>query len=176
MTTVTIPTLETGRLVLRRPAPRDWEPFRAFMMSDRAAGIGGPLDLGKAWRAFAAELGHWEILGFGMWVVTIRGDDTGVGMVGPWFPPDWPETEVGWMIWDESLEGTGIACEAARAAIAHAWHQLEWKTVVSYVAPDNARSRALAERLGARIDPQAPQPRPDKPCLVYRHPAPEKLQ
>ena len=47
-------TLPTGRLTLRRPHPSDWNACRDFFMSDRAAGIGGPYDLGKAWRAFAA--------------------------------------------------------------------------------------------------------------------------
>lgn len=164
--------LETPRLVLRRPVAADWEPARDFFMSERASGIGGPLSLGAAWRGFAAELGHWDIRGFGMWSVCRRGEETPVGMIGPWCPEDWPETEVGWMIWDPACEGTGIATEAATAAIGHAWHVLNWDTVVSYIAPGNTRSIRLAEKLGAVLDPDAPQPKPDKPCLVYRHPRP----
>jgi RimJ/RimL family protein N-acetyltransferase len=167
--------LHTRRLVLRRPAPRDWEAFRAFFMSDRSAGIGGPHDLGRTWRAFASELGHWEIRGFGMWTVTLRGDDAAVGLIGPWCPGDWPETEIGWMILDPGIEGTGIATEAARAAISHAWDVLGWQTVVSYIDAGNTRSIRLAEKLGAIHDPDAPQPKPDQPCLVYRHPRPALL-
>lgn len=164
--------LETVRLILRRPNGSDWPQARDFFTSDRATGIGGPLTLGKAWRSFAAEIGHWDILGYGMWAVTRRGDDTAVGLIGPWCPADWPETEIGWMIWADDLEGTGIATEAARAAIDHAWQVLGWSTAVSYIAPDNTRSIRLAERLGAVHDPDAPQPKPETPCLVYRHPAP----
>ena len=40
---------------------------------------------------------------------------------------------------------------------------------VSYIDPGNARSIALAERLGARPDPDAPRADPDD--LVYRHTA-----
>lgn len=165
--------LHTQRLVLRRPAPRDWDGVRDFFMSDRSSGIGGPLSLGQAWRAFASELGHWEIHGFGMWAVTLRGEDTAVGLIGPWCPADWPETEIGWLLLSPDLEGTGIATEAARAAITHAWDVLGWQTIVSYIAPENSRSIRLAEKLGAVLDPAAPQPRSDKPCLVYRHPRPE---
>jgi RimJ/RimL family protein N-acetyltransferase len=167
--------LRTDRLILRRPAPCDWDAARDFFMSDRAAGVGGPLDLGRAWRAFASELGHWEIFGYGMWAVTRQDDDAALGMVGPWTPADWPEPEIGWIIFDPSQEGTGIAAEAARAAIDHAWHVLKWRSIVSYVGMDNARSVRLAEKLGARHDPDAPQPRPDRPCLVYRHPQPEGI-
>lgn len=167
--------LTTERLILRAPQPADWEPFRDFIMSERSKGIGGPHDLGKAWRAFAAEVGHWQIFGYGMWVVTMKGSDAGIGMVGPWTPADWPETEIGWMVWSDKVEGKGIAREAAEAAIAHAWNELQWDTIVSYVAHDNHRSAALAEKLGAVVDPDAPQPKPDEPCLVYRHPKPEGL-
>lgn len=165
--------LDTRRLVLRRPNGSDWAAARRFLTSDRAAGIGGPLDDGRAWRAFAAEIGHWDIRGYGMWAVTLRGDDTAVGMIGPWFPVDWPETEIGWMIWDPGIEGTGIATEAARAAIDHAWRVLGWTAMVSYIGPDNDRSIRLAAKLGARHDPAATPPAIGKPCLVYRHSRPE---
>ena len=166
------PTLTTERLILRRPNGGDWPRVRDFFMSDRAEHIGGPHTLGKAWRNFAAEVGHWDILGFGMWAVTLKGDDTVLGLIGPWCPADWPETEIGWLIFDGS-EGKGIAFEAARAAVDHAFSVLGWDTAVSYIDPANTRSRALAERLGATYDPNAPQPKPDEPCLVYRHPKPE---
>lgn len=165
-------TLTTDRLILRRPTGDDWPAARAFFTSDRAATLGGPLTEGRAWRVFASEIGHWDIRGYGMWSVTRKGDPTAIALIGPWFPADWPETEVGWMVWDASAEGTGIAAEAARAAVDDAYTRLGWSTVVSYIAPANARSIRLAERLGAVPDPDAPQPKPDEPCLVYRHPRP----
>jgi RimJ/RimL family protein N-acetyltransferase len=169
-------TLETARLVLRAPEPRDWPAFRDFMLSDRATAFGSHGDIGRAFRSFAAELGHWDIFGYGMWAVTRRGEDRCLALVGPWTPPDWPEPEVGWMVLDAAAEGTGIAAEAARAAIAHAWGALNWPTVVSYIAPGNLRSIRLAERLGAVLDAFAPQPRPEAPVLVYRHPRPEGVR
>jgi RimJ/RimL family protein N-acetyltransferase len=163
-------TLSTDRLILRRPAPRDWDAFHAFMMSDRATAFGGHGDLAKAWRAFAAELGHWEIFDYGMWAVTLKGDDTALGLVGPWTPPDWPETEIGWMIFSPKVEGTGIAAEAAAETIRYAYAVLGWATAVSYIAPGNDRSIKLAVKLGAVLDEAATAPSPD--TLVYRHPHP----
>lgn len=164
--------LATDRLILRRPKGNDWPEARAFFTSERAAGVGGPFDEGDAWRKLAMEIGHWDIYGFGMWAVTRKGDDTALGMIGPWCPPDWPETEIGWMIWNPDLEGTGIATEAARAATDHAFTTLGWQTVVHYIAPGNARSIALAEKLGARLDPTAPQIPGKDPHLVYRQEKP----
>ncbi len=165
-------TLDTARLTLRRPTAADWPAFRDFMMSDRAGDFAQRGDLGRIWRSFAAELGHWDIFGFGMWAVTRRDDAAAIGLIGPWTPPDWPETEIGWMMFDPLTEGTGLATEAARAAIAHAFDVLGWTTAVSYIAPGNRRSVALAERLGATRDAQAASPAAYPDCAVWRHPAP----
>lgn len=161
--------LTTARLTLRPPAPRDWDGFRDWAMSDRARYAGGKQDLGGAWKAFAAELGHWQIHGFGMWAVTLTGDDTCIGFVGAWYPAHWPEREIGWLIWG-AYEGQGHGFEAARAAIDHAFGPLGWDTAVSYIDPANTRSIALAERLGAVLDDAAQ--RLDAAVLVYRHPNP----
>ena len=164
-------TLETPNLVLRKPGAQDLDAALAFFQSDRARYAGGPYSPGRAWRHFACEIGHWDLLGFGMWAVTRKGDDRIAGLVGPWCPADWPENEIGWLIFD-GFEGKGIAAEAARAACDHAFHTLGWSTAVSYIDHRNLRSIALAERLGAVLDPQAPQPKPDAPCLIYRHAPP----
>ena len=160
--------LETERLILRRPLPKDKDACVRFFMSDRAVGVGGPFDHGQAWRHFAYELGHWEINDFGMWAVTMKGSDDIMGLVGPWHPDDWPEREIGWFVFEEA-EGKGIAFEAAQASIDHARNVLGWTDFVSYIDKDITRSIALAERLGAKLDPEAKAPALH-PCLVYRHP------
>lgn len=166
------PVLETDRLILRAPEPGDWPHWRPFYGSSRAQYIGGPLGADKAWRAFGHFIGHWVMRGFGSFVVTRRGDNTPIGSVGPWFPEGWPEREIGWTIWDPAVEGTGIAFEAASAARDFAYTQLNWDGAVSYIDAPNTRSIALAERMGAKLDPdaRAPDVEGDKTVLVYRHP------
>ncbi|MBE9476866.1 MAG: GNAT family N-acetyltransferase [Proteobacteria bacterium] len=161
-------TLETERLILRRPKAADLQPSMDFFMSDRAVGVGGPFTVGQAWRHFGYELGHWEIHGFGMWAVTLKTDDAILGLVGPWFPADWPEREMAWMMF-ENAEGKGIAQEAATAAIQHARTELGWTNFVSYIDKGITRSIALAERLGASLDASAKCPASHQ-SLVYRHP------
>ncbi|HSF63999.1 MAG TPA: GNAT family N-acetyltransferase [Paracoccaceae bacterium] len=169
-----VPVLETARLVLRAPRAGDFEPFADFLTSDRAQHVGGPLTRALAWRAMGHLTGHWVHRGFGMFIFADKtAPDTPLGMAGPWFPESWPEREIGWSVWNPAAEGKGLAFEAAAAARAHAFGTLGWTTAVSYIAPANARSIALAERLGAARDADAAHPNPDEPCLVYRHPVPE---
>jgi RimJ/RimL family protein N-acetyltransferase len=79
--------------------------------------------------------------------------------------PRFPERELGWILFD-GAEGRGIATEAASAL--RDWAAARgWTGLVSYIDPANHRSIALAQRLGARLDPHAvPQ---DPGDLVYRH-------
>lgn len=169
------PILETERLILRGPEAKDCEGFVDYFTSERSRYTGGRLNRREAWRLFGTEIGHWALRGFGMWSVTERGADDCVGMVGCWMPEGWPETELGWILWPDA-EGRGIGYEAAIAARSCAYCQFGWTTAVSYIAFDNARSVALAERLGAKRDETAAFPKEDQPCLVYRHPSPAALR
>lgn len=171
MTSLTIPTLETENLILRGPKPEDADAITRFFASDRSHFVGGPKPAGGAWAFLTLMAGHWHMRGFGMWVVTRKGDDTGLGLVGFYYPVGWPEREIGWHLWDETTEGTGIAFEAASAARNFAVRTPGWPTLVSYIAAGNTRSIALAERLGAVIDATATLPETG-PCICYRHTLP----
>lgn len=140
------------------------------MVSDRAKYMGGPRTQGAAWRQFASEFGHWQIRGFGMFTICWRDTGESLGMVGPWYPVDFPEKEIGWFVWPEA-EGKGVAHEAALEARRWVFEDLGWETAVSYIDRENTRSIQLAERLGAVPDPEAARPHPED--IVYRHPRPE---
>lgn len=168
------PILRTERLILREPGPQDVDGVVRFYMSDRSRFVGGPLGRRQAWLMLASEIGHWRLRGFGMWAATESASDVCIGMVGCWRPDDWPENEIGWLLW-EGAEGKGFAHEAALAARRCAYERFGWSTAVSYIVHGNTRSAALAERLGATIDATAEQPSGDRDCWVYRHPAPDAL-
>ncbi len=173
-TTLHIPTLETERLILRGPRRRDVDGFVEFFASDRAKYAGGSADTSKAWSEFAEMIGHWTLRGFGSYIITRKYSDRGIGHVGGLHPPNWPEREIGWSLWRAHDEGRGYATEAASAVIRHVYETLGWATAVSYIAPDNVASIAMAERLGATRDKSARTPTGLR-CFVYRHPAPEAL-
>ena len=100
-----------------------------------------------------------------------QGGDHAIGMAGPWFPAGWPEREIGWSMFDVETEGKGLAAEAARAVRDRVYATLNWPTAVSYSAAANARSIALATRLGASLESTATAPGRDG-RLVFRHPGP----
>lgn len=163
--------LKTERLILRRPEPRDYPQWERFVLDDRSRFVRAEPTVGVAWRGFCNLLGHWQMRGYGVFAITRRGEDRALGGVGPWFPGNWPEKELGWTIWDPADEGQGLITEAAAAARAYAFETLGWRTAVSYIAFENDRSVAVAKRLGCTRDEAAASP-DDEPCFVYRHPRP----
>lgn len=167
---MTPPRLQTERLVLRAPALADFAAYAAFFASPRSGYEDGPLARGPAWREFASAAGQWMLKGYGAWSIEERATGAYAGEVGIFHPAHFPEPEIGWTLM-APFEGRGLAHEAALAARAWAYAALGLETLVSYVAPGNARSIRLAERLGARLDPDAPYP-DDDPCLVFRNPCP----
>ncbi|WP_288937993.1 GNAT family N-acetyltransferase [uncultured Roseovarius sp.] len=173
MTTANIPTLETRRLVLRGPEPGDYPNFKATFASYRSRFMGGPLNPYETWMLYAAEIGHWNIRGYGMWMIHDKATDETYGMAGGWFPAAWPEREIAWIIWPEKA-GHGYALEATHAARRYFYDELGWDGAVSYIDPKNLDSIRLAERLGAAKDHDAATI--DGNDAVYRHPSPEILK
>jgi RimJ/RimL family protein N-acetyltransferase len=165
-----IPTLTTDRLILRAPRREDFAPFAAFWASERSRHEGGPRDLRGAWEDFAAGFGLWAINGFGTWSVEERATGALAGVIGYYYPADFPELEIGWTVLD-GFERRGIAYEAAMAARAWGYAERGLTTLVSYIDPSNARSIHLAERMGARRDLVAPGV--DSGDVVMRHPGPD---
>ncbi len=163
-----IPTLETERLTLRRPYASDQNGFMTFLMSPRAVYAGGTDDRKKAESGFAALRDSWSKRPLGLFTIERKSDGRAIGHVGGYLPDGWPEIELGWSLWRDEDEGQGYAQEAVIAARSYAFDVLGWETAVSYIAPDNRKSIALAGRLGAQLDDFAPKPQ-NVTCLVYRH-------
>ncbi|MFY0662156.1 MAG: GNAT family N-acetyltransferase [Shimia sp.] len=172
MPTKTIPILETKRLILRGPEPEDYPNFKATFASYRSRFMGGPLNAYETWMLYAAEIGHWNIRGYGMWMIHDKETDETLGMAGGWFPAKWPEREIAWIIWPEKA-GHGYALESTHAVRRYFYNELGWDGAVSYIDPKNLDSIRLAERLGAVKDKSAPSV--DGHDVVYRHPSPETL-
>jgi RimJ/RimL family protein N-acetyltransferase len=57
------------------------------------------------------------------------------------------EVEVGWVL-APAARGRGVATEAARACLEWGFHDFDLPYVTAMIAPDNAASIAVAERLG----------------------------
>lgn len=165
------PTLETDRLVLRPHRFEDFQPLADLFATERSRYMDGPLRPADVWRNFMCDVGQWAVLGYGAWAIELKATGTYIGQVGLNRPYHFPEDELGWLLFD-GHEGHGYAFEAAKRARDFGFTELGLGTLVSYVDPENARSTALAERLGGMRDPAAKRPEND-PCIVFRHPRPD---
>jgi RimJ/RimL family protein N-acetyltransferase/catechol 2,3-dioxygenase-like lactoylglutathione lyase family enzyme len=147
--------LETERLALRPFAETDLDAYAAICADPevmRFMGSGGkPMSRAAVWRAVASYVGHWQLRGFGFWALEEKATGRLVGRAGLWRPEGWPGTEVGWLL-ARPAWGRGLATEAGRAALAHAFEVLGADHVVSVIHPENARSIRVAERLGERYE------------------------
>ncbi|KFL31847.1 acetyltransferase [Devosia riboflavina] len=163
---MTIPTLETLRLILRAPRMDDFPAYAALMASPRAVYMGGPFDQRGAWGMFCHDVALWSLYGHGALMIDIKETGTCVGQVGINHGPLFPEKELGWLLYD-GFEGHGYATEAAEALRDWAFSNLNLPTLVSYFDPENHRSMAVSARLGGVRDESAPVQ--DEGDVVYRY-------
>ncbi|MBR9652130.1 GNAT family N-acetyltransferase [Thalassovita aquimarina] len=165
-----IPTVETERLILREMRESDLDVIAEFFESDRSHFVGGPKSRGESWRVISGVLGHWLLRGYGMWLVEERVSGQPVGGVGHLNPEGWDEPELGWHLYT-GHEGKGYAYEAALAAREYGARHFGLTAPISYIDPANTRSKALAERLGARFEREGEVL--GHACHVYRYPETE---
>lgn len=162
-----IPVLTTDRLTLRAPRESDAAALEAFGKSERSRFTGGPFDEYGAWRAVMAGVGHWAFKGYGYWSVDRHADGAFVGRAGVIFPPGAAEPELAYHFFD-GFEGQGYATEAVLAARAHCQGVMGMPPLASFIDPDNARSIALARRVGAVLEGSFQDE--GKTIQVWRHP------
>jgi len=154
------PVIETERLILRLPEASDLDGWASMTADpDTMRFIGGVASRAEAWRQLCTMRGAWDIRGFAMFSVIERASGQWVGRLGAWEPEGWPGKEVGWGV-APAFAGRGYAYESAVAAMVHVFDTLGWTEVIHSIDPENARSIALAQRLGStNLGPtQLPEP------------------
>ncbi len=161
-----VPTLQTERITLRPMRDGDFPAYAALMASPRAGFMGGPFERRAAWGLFCHDVACWTLFGHGALMLERRDTGETVGQVGINAGPLFPETELGWMLYD-GQEGLGYATEGASALRDWAWATLPVESLVSYADPGNVASHAVARRLGAVEDTEAPRQDPED--VVFRH-------
>lgn len=121
------------------------EPETARFITRR----GQPYSEAETWAEMALLVGHWQLLGYGMFVVEERGTGAFLGRIGPLQPKGWPGFEIAWGLTAEA-RGRGYAVEAARAAIDWSFEHFPLDRVISLIDPLNTASQRVAERVGER--------------------------
>lgn len=170
-----LPVIETERLILRAPKLSDFPACADIACAERARFIGGPMNREDAWSEFAKMAAGWLLHGHGGFTIESRETGEVFGFVVLGLEPGDQEVELGFAL-TEAGEGKGVAFEAASAVRTWAAHALGLTGLVSYIDPANARSIALATRLGAERDPSAEDALEEEGTYVFRHPAPEVTQ
>lgn len=146
-----IPVLTTPRLMLRGFEAGDWDAF-ADMNADPAVRrwLGGAvMSRQDTWSQMETILGQWALRGYGLFAVELGGRF--IGRVGILHPADWTEPELAWII-AAPFQGNGLATEAAARVRDWAFNDFAPERLVSYIMPENTRSRRVAEKLGAVRD------------------------
>ena len=146
-----MPTIETARLRLRPIVEADLDDLARLNADPEVMRHLGGATLGRTetWRQIALFHGHQKLRGYTAVAIQDRATGQLLGRSGPWFPEGWPMLEVGWVV-DPLRQGQGIATEAGRASLDWCFASLPVDQVCSLIAPANAASARVAEKLGAR--------------------------
>lgn len=145
--------IETDRLIMRMWRLDDFESYLELCQDPEVMRFlgGKTFDRFECWRHLAFMVGHWQLLGFGPWVVEEKATGQFVGRVGFLNPEGWPAFELGWTL-SRKFWGRGYATEAARRALSYAFEELDKDHVISLIDPKNKNSIKVAERLGERVE------------------------
>lgn len=161
--------IETARLTLRPWREEDRASFAAIINTPAMmADFGGVKDRAGIDRLFAKRLDDQARHGHCFWAVELR-DGELVGSVGIRVAHDYPGLpvanmrELGWRI-AERHWGSGLAREAAEAAIDWGWANTDAPLLAAWTTPGNVRSWGLMERLGMTGRPDLDFRDPDGSC------------
>lgn len=150
--------LEADRIRLRRHRLEDLESCVAMWADPNVTRfIGGkPSTSQQTWFRMLQYGGHWDVLGYGYWVIEEKTTNAFVGEIGF---ADFKRTislsmsgvpEAGWALASQ-FHGKGLATEALQTALAWADVHPAFDRTVCMVAPDNAASIRVAEKSGYQL-------------------------
>ena len=169
---ISVPVIETERLVLRGHAREDFADILAMWSEPAVVRYisGTPLAEEEAWGKFLRGFGFWQVLGYGYWLIAEKAGGRFVGEAGFGLfkravePPLGEVPEMGWSLapW---AHGQGYATEAVAAAAAWGDAHLGADRTCCLISPDNTPSIRLAERVGFRETARADYK--GGPAVVY---------
>ncbi len=162
-------TIETERLVLRTFREEDWRPLHEHYSDEECTRFTFRRALTEAetWYTVASMAGHWHLRGYGPYAVEEKSSRAVLGVVGLWYPKEWPSPEIKWALARRHWR-KGFASEAVRAVQAMARRSMPAISLISVINEANAPSIALALAVGAKWEKTIPFR--GSISHVYRHP------
>lgn len=154
---MTIPTLETERLVLRAHRLEDFDDCVELSRGEKVMRFitGAPATRQETWVRMMRWTGMWHLLGFGFLVIEEKESGRLIGKAGfQEMRRDMARSiegtlEVGWVL-HPSAQGRGYATEALKSLIGWSDDRLPEKALSCIIHPDNTASLRLAAKLGFR--------------------------
>jgi len=141
------PELETNRLVLTPMTLDDVDAYLGLHADPDVIAFLGEMDRALAVTRLEKDDRQWGRFGYGLFKLSARDDGRFLGRVGLRYWPQFDETEVGWTLRREEW-GHGYATEAAVAVADWGFRTVPVPYLTACIEPRNARSIAVAERLG----------------------------
>jgi RimJ/RimL family protein N-acetyltransferase len=147
--------LLTARLRLRPFGPEDGADHLALYTDPAVTRFlaGGPFEAAevapRSARALERFARHAEAHGFSVWAVTNRVTERFLGQCGLLHLPDGSDVEILYAL-ERAAWGQGLATEAARAVLEHAFGALGLTRVVAVAHPEHHASQRVMEKLEMR--------------------------
>ncbi len=141
--------LETERLVLRQPDGSDWQSLHKYFSDPIATQYTTKKQFSdiETWYVVCSMLGHWQIRGYGPYVIEHKENKSVMGIAGFWYPLQWPGPEIKWALAREYW-GQGFASEAASAVLSAGKNSETDISWISVIHDENAASIRVAETIG----------------------------
>jgi ribosomal-protein-alanine N-acetyltransferase len=152
-----IPTIKTGRLVLRPFQLQDADPLHEILS------IPGlleyypnpePPDLERVQKLVQGQIDHWSEYGYGWWAVEPNGNDELIGWSGLQYLTETDEIEIGYLL-SKSYWGMGLATESAAEGLDYGFRKLKIQEIVGIVHPENISSQKVLEKIGLEYKEEA---------------------
>ncbi len=169
-----IPTVETGRLVLRGHRMSDFDAYCAMwadpVVTRFIGGRGRTRE--ETWIRFLRHAGMWHHIGFGFWAIE---EKTSGGLIGEGgfhelrrdMEPSLEGTlEMGWCLLPEA-HGKGYATEAIAAMQQWGAANFPGTPITCFIDPENAASIRVAEKAG--FVERGPANYGGGPVIVFDH-------
>jgi len=169
MTSIVPEEIETERLNLRQFRDDDWQDLHHYYSDENATKytVGRRFTEGDTWRALCSMLGHWTLRKYGPYAIEEKSSSRVIGIVGFWYPNDWPSPEIKWAL-APKYWGKGFAKEAAKAVQRVGRQYMPDISLISLIHSENHASKKLAVALGSAFDREIEFR--NATFEIYRHP------
>jgi len=170
MSVTPVTVLETQRLSLRQLTFDD-APFILELVNEpgwlRFIGDKGVRNLDDA-RHYIRQgpMASYARLGFGLYVVSVKGDATPIGMCGLIKRDTLPDVDIGYALL-QRYHGKGYAHEAAAGMIEHARGKHGLTRIVAITNPDNEASGKVLTKIGMRFETMVKLSQNDPPVKLF---------